>query len=168
MLSTGGRREELEKIVFWGTRSSRLFSSRWAGGCVRELVRDDGRWLSWCGQPDCSSHHYHHYQYPPLSPVNSHSTLPYSSPQPSALYCNLSQPHPHQLNHRPSSLTSSLTQPPAHLLENNRLLLVPQNTIFSNSSLLPPVESITKEMVSSRYLCFEAMTACCLTILLKL
>ena len=48
--------------------------------------------------------------------------------------CNLSQPHPHQLNHRPSSLTSSLTQPPAHLLENNQLLLVPQNTIFSNSS----------------------------------
>ena len=40
----------------------------------------------------------------------------------------------HQLNHRPSSLTSSLTQPPAHLLEKNRLLLVPQNTIFSNSS----------------------------------
>ena len=83
---------------------------------------------------DCSSHHYHHYQYPPLSQVNSRSTLPYSSPQPSALYCNLSQPHPHQLNHRPSSLTSSLTQPPAHLLEKNRLLLVPQNTIFSNSS----------------------------------
>ena len=35
--------------------------------------------------PDCSSHHYHHYQFHcPQSTVTL--ALPYSSPQPSALY----------------------------------------------------------------------------------